>query len=219
MTDNSTLMPTSEDAIKFRDAVDAGLIKRNALRPGYVIDYDSEVREKALSHKFYKWVAFSPEFKSVVRHLSCGGFMDEFPERKKLELAKCVAMVYLAYCFYSSHPEKLARTTKSTRLKALKSTDDLLYLLDCDLQMESLSDVTKLKILLLRLKLELSGDLPTTYPTSSRVDLLSRRLVLDMYCLIKNLIGEAPIFVIWQLVETIHKVRELQVIRYIKEIE
>jgi hypothetical protein len=213
-------MPTPEDAKKFRDAVDAGLTKRNALSPRYVIDYDSEVRDKVLSHKFYKWLDFSPEFNSVVRYLSNGDFMDEYPERKKLELARCVAMVFPTYCFYSSHPEKLARTTKSTKSKALKNTDNLLELLDCDLQMESLSDASNLKILLLRLKLELSGDLPITYPTSSRVDLLSRRLVLDMYYLIKKIfIGEAPIFVIWQLVETIHKVKELQVKRYIKEIE
>lgn len=214
--DNSILMPTSEDAVSFRKAVEAGFTKKNALSPAYLIDFDSETREKVLSHKFYKWLASERKFQKVLNYLSAKNLESEFPDRRKIEMAYCVATLYPGYYFYSSNPEKLASTTEATGSKALKNTDALLDLLDCGLQMESLSDITSLRILLLRLKLELSGKLPTTYSKSKHGDLLGMRLVMDIHNIIKDLIGEAPTFVICQLVSIMHNVSEQQVRRYIK---
>jgi len=218
VNDNLVSMPTYQDAINFHREVNAGLTKRNHLLPGCLIDYDHEVKEKVKSHDFYTWVDSSPEFQSVIRHLTDIGLMGDFPDRRKIEIAQCVAFIFISFTKYSANPGWIQRTTKATGVKASKIINKLLDLFDRDLQMEDFSDSEDLRRLLQKLKLELSGDLPTTYPSSIRGDLLSRRLVMDTYDCIKNLIGKTPIFVIWQLVETIHKVKEQQVKRHIKEI-
>ena len=218
MTDNP--MPTSEDAINFLQVVKDGFTKTNHLSPRYPIDDDPEVQEKVFTHAFYKWLDNPPlKFQKALQYLSVKGLMGEFPERTKTEIARCVALVFVSYGVYSTHPEKLKRTTKSTGLEAVKSIKTLLTLFGGDLQMERVSDSSNLRELLGKLKGELTGELPTTYPTSENTDLLGMQLVKDMYYVIQNLMGVAPNFVIHQLVSTIRKVPILQVRRYTNQIK
>jgi hypothetical protein len=84
--------------------------------------------------------------------------------------------------------------------------------------MESYSDCVDLKKLLGRLKQELLGDVPTTYPRSLHGDLLGKRLVIDAHQILEVLIGKAPTFVTCQLVSAVYEVTEQQVTRYTREI-
>ena len=218
MTDNP--IPTSEDAINFLQVIKDGFTKKNHLSPQYPIDYDSEVQEKVFSHVFYKWLGNPPlKFQKALQYLSDKGLAGEFPERTKIEIARCVALVFVSYSTYSTHPEWLKRTRKSTGKEALASVNNLLALFDGELQMERYADSSKLRELLQQLKGEITGEIPTTYPTSKNSDFLGMQLVKDMYYVIQDLIGDASPPIVFRLVSIIHKVPKLQVRRYITQIK
>lgn len=124
MTDNSILMPTSEHAISFQEAVEEGFTKRHALPPEYPIDIDPEIREKVLSNKFYIWLTSTQEFQRVFDYLINKGLVGEFRERRKIEIAKCVSHAFLCYGYNSAKPKSPKRTPKSTSSKALKSVNN-----------------------------------------------------------------------------------------------
>jgi hypothetical protein len=163
--------PTSEDAIEFQEAVDSGMAKKKLLF-GAMFNYDSDVRDKASKLKFFLWLSSQRKFIKVIQYLSIKGLTENFPDRAKIEIAKCVASVYEEYCFFSSWPRALKGTTKATKSKAIDSAKSLLCLFEKDLQMESFLDIIELKRLLRKLKSELSGDIPVTYPRTKRSDLL-----------------------------------------------
>ena len=210
--------PSADDASDFLSFIDSVLTKKNALLSGYVVDYDNDVREEVRSHIFYSWLASTDEFPRICPYLKKKGLARKFPESIDIYMAKCAALLYLRHCRFCANPGQLIRTTKAISKNALKHIDALTDLLNSDLQMESYSDCVDLKKLLERLKQELLGDVPTTYPRSAHGNLLGKRLVIDAHQILEILIGKAPTFVVCQLVSVVYEVTDQQVTRYTREI-
>lgn len=120
MRHKSNPKPSSGDASEFLDLVDSVSIKNNALVPGFIIDYDDVVREKVKSHKFYAWLISTDEFPRIFPYLKKKHLTGEFPDSIDIHIARCAALVYIRYCRFYSHPDRLIRTTQATSEKALK---------------------------------------------------------------------------------------------------
>lgn len=206
----SSQKPSSYDASDF-------LKLTESLR--FVINRDDVAREKVKAHKFYAWLVSTAQFPRISPHLKKKHLTGEFPYSVDIQVARCVAMVYISYCEFSSHPDQLIRTTQATSEKALKHINALAEMCNADLQMESYLDSVDLKRLLDKLKRELMDDIPTTYPRSSRGDLLGKRLVIAAHQYLEIIFGEAPTFVTCQLVSTVYEVTSQQVRRYTKKIK
>jgi hypothetical protein len=211
-------LPSEVDAIEFYKLVDSARVIKNALRNTRPMDDDGILREEITNHSIYVWVLSHREFHRVIRYLEGKGITGDYPPSLKIEISYCIARMLHMYIILKLHPERIKRTTAASAAKALKHINELQILLGADIQMENFMEKIELSILLKKLNLELSGETTTTYLKSKKGDVLAMKLVAELYRLISKILGEAPTYVMSELITIMYPVSGQSVRRYVKKL-
>ena len=167
-------MVPAESAADFLKLFESNPIKparQNSLmkRPGYCREL---TQDKVWLHPFFLSLVEKRKFQKAIQYLSEKDLVGDCLAEIEVDVAKIMAIIAQEHCLYTNFPNLLKGTAEAKSSKSLLNINSLLSLLESELQMEQFTDTEALKGLLIKLKNELTGEIPATYSRSKRGDIL-----------------------------------------------
>jgi hypothetical protein len=205
------MKPTIEDAKEFKLLVEQALTKRNVLSDLCLIEFDISTQENVFNHVFYNWINDPSEFRWAVDYCIQKKLITEPVDRFKIRLASIIATLYIEYKIFNEYPERLKIASPKTINSAITQIDSLLGVLGSAISMNYPQDASSLRILLVKLKIELQINAPHIKLESKRGDYISRYLIERAGLLLQDLVNESPTYVVLSIVNIITPVDDRRV--------